>query len=252
MKKLFRRIGALAVTAMMSFGALIAFGGCDNTGDNESSSVSEESSTSEQVQNQPIIENGCMQIADFESYDDIAGNVKSGWSFGTWTLITKGELPGNGVAGKHLYKAATEAELVTITRGNQSLKCEILGREELWGKRSPYIGFKTDGTYFNKYDFNDCESVLVDIYNAMDYDLNVAFYMCPDSSVTSQPYRYYFTVKPGMNNVEIPVDYSILSYGYKEILDRVEELGFIFERGELHEETQVVYIDNFRVKLMEG
>ena len=183
-----------------------------------------------------IVENGCYLLADFENYEQIT-QMKLGWTFGKVTPITN------------------EQDPEKVTHGKQCIKAEVLGREEMrGGKLSPFLGFKTNGIYFQKADFTDCESFLVDIFSAMDYEIKVDFYVndLRNEVAYSQielPYRIEIRLQPGKNSLEIPIDENLLEGRPQTgIYKNVSDFGFVFDRGELHEETQTFYIDNLRAK----
>lgn len=236
----------IALSFLLGVASLFSFAGCGDGGKDASVSSSTENNAEDQQSN--IVENGCYLLADFENYEQVT-QVKNGWSLGKITMIAK-TMPTGIVYGKHLIEVTEDTDV--ITHGNQCIKVEIMGKEELWGKRDPYLGFKTNGTYFQKYDFTDCESFLVDIYNATNETLYTDFYVHDtryEALHTLKPYQYEIELKPGANAIEIPMDMGIFAYTPTEgIFANVGEIGFIFDRGELHEETQVVYIDNLRAK----
>ena len=65
-----------------------------------------------------------------------------------------------------------------------------------------------------------------------------------------KPYNYSFELKQGANAIELPLDAGMFAYPPAEgIFANVGEIGFIFDRGELHEEMQVIYMDNLRAKM---
>lgn len=237
----------MTMSFLLSATSLFGFVGCDKK---PLESSSENSSVEENAgEESNIIEDGYYLLADFENYQQVT-QVKNGWSLGKITMIAK-TMPTGIVYGKHLIEVLENAEM--ITRGNQCIKVEVMGKEELWGKRDPYLGFKTNGTYFQKYDFTDCESILVDIYNASNESLKVKFYVHDtryEALHSLKPYNYTFELKQGANAIELPLDAGMFAYPPAEgVFANVGELGFIFDRGELHEETQVVYVDNLRAKM---
>jgi hypothetical protein len=105
----------------------------------------------------------------------------------------------------------------------------------------------------HSYDFTDCESILVDIYNASNEILKVKFYVHDtryEDLHSLKPYNYSFELKQGANAIELPLDAGMFAYPPAEgIFANVGEIGFIFDRGELHEEMQVIYMDNLRAKM---
>lgn len=162
-----------------------------------------------------VFEDGCYILADFETDRQIR-QIKYGATFG---IVTPNTDP------------------AYVTRGKQSIRCEIIGREEAWGKLKPHIWVGLDGSYFQKNNFTDCETYLIDMYNAMDYDLPVRF--CVENTWAYKD----FTLKPGWNTLEVPCDYG-------EFLTEEMQSGFYFyfDRGELHEQRQIIYVDNFRAR----
>lgn len=191
-------------------------------------------------------------LGDFENYFE-ATQVKYGASFGTVTEVKKSEEPD------------------MVTYGEQSLKFEILGTEETWHQHSPYVRFSTNNGFFHQTtDFSNMSKFVFDIYNGQDYEVTIRFY--PDESVnpratlanrviTDDNYTYCITNKITLepnawNHVEIPaeemkiVKYDTEGKAYNvygaEALKTVGGFHIMFDRGELHEEQQVYYMDNVR------
>lgn len=191
-------------------------------------------------------------IADFENYYECT-QVKYQGAFGTVTEITKTEEPD------------------MVTYGEQSAKLEILGTEQTWRQRNPIMRFATTSAFFNATtNFTNLSKFTFDIYNAMDYEVTIRFYAdyeidpqwtLENQHMTNDNYEYCITTKITLqpnqwNHVEIPVEkikmieydtaqMPYLVYG-SEGLDAVGAFCLMFDRGELHEEQQVYYIDNVR------
>lgn len=197
-------------------------------------------------------------LADFENYYECT-QVKYGGSFGTITQIKKSEEPD------------------MVTCGEQSAKLEILGVEETWKTQSPYMRFATTTDFFNlTTDLSDMSRFAFDIYNAQDYAVTIRFYVdqnvdprysFPDAILTNDNYEYCITNKielqPGQwNHVEIPaeemkiVQYTTEGKAYyvtgAEALQTVGAFVILFDRGELHENAQIYYMDNVRAYLGAG
>ncbi len=194
-------------------------------------------------------------LGDFENYFE-ASQVKYTASFGTVTQIAKSEEPD------------------MVTYGEQSLKLEILGTETTWHMRSPSMRFSTNNGFFHETtDFSDMSKFTFDIYNGQDYEVSIRFYMNPeinprstmdDRVVIDDNYEYnilnIITLEPNSwNHVEIQAEeikrlmYDTEGNPYHEIgeeaLTAVGGFHILFDRGELHENTQVYYIDNVRAYL---
>lgn len=196
-------------------------------------------------------------IGDFENYDE-ATEVKYQGTFGKVTQITK------------------EDEPEKVTYGNQSLKLEIQGTEETFGKLSPIMRMATTGDFFNETtNFTNLSKFTFDIYNAMDYEVTIRFYV--DSQVspihtredlilTNDNCEYSIVTRIELepnqwNHIEIPAEqikslkYDVNQLPYAaygaENLDTVGAFCLMFDRGELHEHTQVFYVDNVRAYLEE-
>lgn len=194
-------------------------------------------------------------LGDFENYYECT-QVKYQGSFGTVTEIKKSEEPD------------------MVTYGEQSAKLEILGTEQTWRQRSPILRLATTSAFFNETtNFTDLSRLTFDIYNDMDYEVTIRFYVdvkvdpqwtIEDQHQTNDNYEYCITNKIVLepkqwNHVEIQAeDMKIvkndadqkpyLAYG-EEALEMVGAFCLMFDRGELHEEQQVYYIDNVRAYL---
>ena len=163
-----------------------------------------------------IFEDGFYILADFETYGEVIQPLY-GNSFGKVKMITDSQY---------------------VKRGKQPVRLEIAGTEFETGTTNPYIGFYTNSRYFQKSDFSDCDYLEIDIFNAQDEDATIMFSTYhfvpnyPDKQLT-------IVLQPGWNDVII--DASKIWQ-----IEKVEEFMFVFDRGELHEERQVFYMDNFR------
>lgn len=193
-------------------------------------------------------------LADFEDYFECT-QVKYQGSFGTVTQVKKSENP----------------EMVTY--GNQSAKLEILGTEQTLTTRNPILRIATNSGFFNATtDFSDLSRLTFDLYNDMDYEVVIRFYVADkispdftneDTLLTSEHYEFCITQRITLqpkqwNHVEISADTMaaieyprsgpVNVYG-AEALDIVGAFCIMFDRGELHEQQQVYYIDNVRAYL---
>lgn len=196
-------------------------------------------------------------LGDFENYYECT-QVKYGSSFGKITQIKKTE----------------EADMVTM--GEQSAKLEILGTEETWLNHSPYMRFATTSDFFNlTTDFSNMTKFTFDIYNAQDYEVTIRFYAdnnvdprfsMPDEVLTDDNYEFCITNKINLepnkwNHVEIKAeDIKIVQYDKEgkaynvsgaQALQTVGAFVILFDRGELHENTQIYYMDNVRAYIEE-
>lgn len=155
------------------------------------------------------------------------------------------------------------------------MKLEILGSEETFYHRSPIAWIGTSSGFFDAtVDFSGMSRLTFDIYNAMDYEVDIRFYVDTRLSVdtlenltwTSEHYPYNIiqriTLSPGQwNHIEIPaeqmkgIDYDdkgpLTVYGEKT-LKKVGAFCLMFDRGELHDKQQVFYLDNVRAYLKEA
>lgn len=194
-------------------------------------------------------------LADFENYFECT-QVKYEATFGKITQISK------------------EKEPDMVTYGNQSAKLEILGTEETFHQRWPQMRIATNSGFFNKTtDFSNVTKITFDIYNALEYETTIWFYVnesvnprstMQDRILTNPNYEWCITnpivLKPGQwNHIEIPAEeMKILKYDAdlkpyfaygKEALKEVGAFDLMFDRGEAHEVQQVYYIDNIRAYL---
>ena len=161
---------------------------------------------------QNVFENGFYILADFETYGETL-NALCISSLGRMTMVEE-----------------------HVTRGKKALKIVIDGTENWEGRVNPCLEFITNGQYFQKMDFTDCDYLLIDIYNPTQNNINMGF-----AINTSSRTQETIVLVPGVNNVRINLDGK-----YTEQLELVKTFDFIFDRGELHEEKEVIYMDNFR------
>lgn len=173
-----------------------------------------------------VFDGGCYMLADFETYMQCA-QIRYGATFGKVTRITDKNF---------------------VTHGSYSIKCEVFGREEVSKpKASPYIKISTASQYFKKSDFTDCDAFLFDIYNAMPEVLS--FWFC----ISEINVKRRVDLTPGWNYVEIPADASAFTPDFgieipEYLIRDISSFIFIFDRGELHEQAQTFYFDNFRAR----
>lgn len=197
-------------------------------------------------------------LGDFENYYECS-SIKYQGTFGKVTQIKKSEMP----------------EMVTY--GEQSAKLEILGTEQTRNQRNPVLRMATTTAYFNETtDFSKLSKFTFDIYNDLDYDVTIRFYVdtavdsrstVEDRYMTNDNYKYCITNKIQLEpkqwtHVEIPADQiktvkygeddlkPYLAYG-AEALEMVGAFNIMFDRGELHDVQQVYYIDNIRAYMSE-
>lgn len=171
-----------------------------------------------------VFEDGAYLLADFETFNQCT-QILWAKTFGKVTRINDAEY---------------------VTHGSWSVKLEIAGTEEAWGKVPPYAKIATNAQYFQKNDFSDCDVFSFDMYSEMDYDLNIRFCIGEYNSGNSA----CVTLRPGWNNVEIPISPVESASESSVYLPQggVPSFCFVFDRGELHEKTQTVYFDNFRAR----
>lgn len=194
-------------------------------------------------------------LADFENYFECA-QIKNTKLLGKVTEIKKQDEPDK------------------VTYGEQSAKIEIVGTSTTWGIRKPSMRIGTDSGFFNKTrDFSNMSRFTFDIYNAQDYEANIRFFVSTDISkgatldpivYTNLNYEYNIVLDIDLepnswNHIEIPAeDIRIVKndennrpyfvYG-AEALEIVGAFVIQFDRGELHEEQEVFYVDNVRAYL---
>lgn len=191
-------------------------------------------------------------LADFENYYECS-QVKYEASFGDVIQINKLEEPD------------------MVPYGEQSVRLEICGTEQTWHSRVPNMRFSTNSGFFNLFtDFSDMSKLTFDIYNGQDYSTTIRFYMdsnvnprttYADRMLLNDNYEFCITnrieLEPNAwNHVEIPaseiktVQHDLEGKPYHvygaEALQMVGAFCISFDRGELHEETQIYYIDNMR------
>ena len=158
-------------------------------------------------------------IADFESYEEII-RMKSKNSLGTLT---------------------ENRDRTFMKSGHQSLKLKVHGRENLnyIMNQEPMLEIYTTVESIGKVDYINYNEFRICMYNAMDYDVMMQF-MVNDIYAN----RRAIWLTPGWNDVVIDIDPVL----YQELLgvDKINKFQFIFDRGELHEEKEVVYLDAFR------
>ena len=208
MKKLLKFF-ALCCSVAMAYG----MAGCGNIQNNQSNQSNQNMPT-EEVSN--VFDDGWYILGDWENYEQTIQLIQ-GANFGK--IIQSNEY---------------------VTRGKQSLRLEVFGYTYFWGYSNPGVRINTDDDYFQKQDFSDCDAFAFDMYSVMDYDLTIKFYITPVSgtAVTKK-----LTVKPGWNHFVL----TRADYGMRW-QDQISAFGFIFDKGVDHEETQTVYIDNFRAR----
>lgn len=211
-KKLMLMLISLSI---LLFAGLPLFAACGEEGYPDSGWVPE-------TEQSNVFDDGCYLLADFETFDQCT-QILWAKTFGKVIRIDNGDY---------------------ITHGNWSVKLEIAGTEEAWGKVAPYAKIATNAQYFQKKDFTDCDAFLFDMYSEMDYDLNILFCIGEYNSANSVA----VTLKPGWNNVEIPIasEDSVSPGSVYLPAEGVSSFCFVFDRGELHAATQTVYFDNFR------
>lgn len=194
-------------------------------------------------------------LGDFENYFE-ATQVKSGGSFGTITQVKKSDEPD------------------MVTYGAQSLKLEILGTEQTWHQHRPNLRFSTNNGFFNQTtDFSNMTKFTFDIYNGQDYEVTIRFYpdvnvnprsTLADRVIVDDNYEYRITniitlEANAWNHVEIPaeeiriIQYDTEGKAYnvygEKALQTIGAFCIMFDRGELHEQQQVYYLDNVRAYL---
>lgn len=169
-----------------------------------------------------VIEGDYLLLADFENYNQVA-QLRFSNCFGKLEMVSDSKY---------------------VTHGNYALKCVIDGYGERIGHYDPQIMVFTSMDYFQLDNLSNIDYIEVDIYNDMSYDLVMRFNLT--WIYFSKDYIYEtVTLKPGMNHIQISLEKLKACYG-----DEIRYFAFTFDRGELHEEKQVIYIDNFKGHLI--
>lgn len=188
-------------------------------------------------------------LADFEDYFECS-QIKYACGFGKLTQIKKSE----------------NSDMVTY--GEQSLKMEVLGNEQAWGQKRPYMFVSTDRGFFNEtQDFSNMTKFTFDIYNDQEEERIIRFWWSEGVSesytsyeqvllnddYTWQPHTRSIKLKPKQwNHIEITPEQMM---GIKPTatlgLSSVGAFNIMFERYEVYEEIQVFYIDNMRIYIKE-
>lgn len=193
-------------------------------------------------------------LGDFENYYECS-QIKYSADFGLVEQINKSAFPS------------------FITNGEQSIKVTIEGGESTWFKQKPSIRFATTTAFFNRTtDFSNLSRLTVDIFNAMDYPAQVSFYIdekinsptLTDRVLTDRNHSHsivsVYELKPNdWTHLEIsPEDMKVVQYDTAgkpflvtgaQALKTVGAFVLMFDRGELHDEQEVFYIDNCRAYL---
>ena len=162
-----------------------------------------------------VFDNGFYILADFETYMETVQPFY-GFSIGKISMVKDKEY---------------------VTRGEQAIKVEIRGTERWAGNVPPFICFLTSGQYFQKKVFSDCDYLAIDMYNPTEKEITVRFQINGWQNPTET-----IVLKAGKNDVRIDITSSV----YLPELNNVTEIFFIFDRGEQHDYSEVVCIDNFR------
>lgn len=211
MKKLILFVVAVIITISMIF----TLSACNGSGANEGGLPLDDPNAKGNpytLSGVNVFDDGCYILLDFETYWEVVQPVW-GRSFGKVTMITDEEY---------------------VTRGKQCVKLEILGEEQWvgYGVR-PLLYLETNNQYFQKSDFSDCDYFAFDIYNALDVVNTI-----PSFSIGGLTYND-IELKPGWNYVKLDIT---------EEMDMTvcDSIWIQFNRGEMFEETQVFYLDNFR------
>lgn len=140
-------------------------------------------------------------------------------------------------------KTSLNTDKTYVTHGEGSLKMEILGKEEAWGKARPGVTVSCSGAYFQKTDFSDCSAICFDLYNTLDREVNVDL----------RPYPLWetsFTIwmEPGWNHVEFSTENFFYPHNNEFYDDEINQFSLVFPRGD-GVTLSVFYLDNFRAKL---
>ena len=189
-------------------------------------------------------------LADFEDYFECS-QIKYACGFGKVSQIKKSETP-----DKVIY-------------GEQSIKMEVLGNEQAWGAKRPFMFISTDRGFFNEtQDFSNMTKFTFDIYNDQEEERIVRFYwtygvsesytgydwVYLNDDMTWQPQTRSITLKPKQwNHIEITADQmlAIKPGNGPEVLGEIGAFCLMFDRYEVYEEIQVFYLDNMRIYIEE-
>lgn len=169
-----------------------------------------------------VIEGDYLLMADFENYNQIA-QLRFNNNFGKLEMVSDSKY---------------------VTHGKYALKMTIDGYGEKIGHYDPTMFIYTSLDYFQVNNISNFDYVEVDMYNEMDYELCVRFNLTWIYFAKGYDYES-FVLQPGMNHIKIPLEKLKSCYG-----DEIPYFCFVFDRGELHEEKQVIYIDDFKCHLI--
>lgn len=210
------------MACMLAFISMCSFASCFSTGNSSGNSASNDSSTDYRDQiSEPIDTDvyDSYMIADFESYQEIV-TMSANNNLGTLTQIT---------------------DSAYVKTGKQSLKIDIVGRE-IYGYSTfeePQLKIRGSSPYVQKKDYSTYDQFRVSMYNAMDYEMHVQFWL--NNNIY---HRMAFWLKPGWN--EVKIDYNAVLFSQNYGVSLINDFAFVFDRGFAHDEQEVVYIDNFR------
>ena len=170
-----------------------------------------------------IKENGCYVLADFESYAQCY-DIFWGHTFG---------------------KIIQNTDSTYITRGLQSAKLEIWGREQ-WGGSSlqPYMRIYTNNRFFQKANFSDCDYLMFDIYNTMSYSVKMEVTTSTDN-VVDQGEAVVVNLVPGWNYVKVLISDIAPDPSY------ITSFAIFFQRMDAENgEARIIYMDNVRAHIV--
>jgi hypothetical protein len=131
-----------------------------------------------------------------------------------------------------------------VKTGNQSIRIDVLGRETwIWNNFDrPKFEIYTDSPFVQKMNYSQYNEFRISVYNAMDYKVKLDFSVNESDSTLGN--KRVFFLESGWNELRIDIDPLI--YSHVHGITNISKFVFYFDRGELHDETEVVYFDNFR------
>lgn len=135
------------------------------------------------------------------------------------------------------------------TKGSKSLKVTVYGDGKFMPADTENVYFRIDTSsglsakQDMRNDYTQYSCFKFDMYNAMDVDSMVGFY------VNDKTWHYSFKLQPGWNSVTVPRNAPTLnqrSNGDRNDFTTVARFGFIFQKYDIFQDLQTYYIDNLR------
>lgn len=136
-----------------------------------------------------------------------------------------------------------------VKQGKYAIKVELTGNPEKGPAYRPEIVLYTNNDFIEKTDYSDCDSYLIDIYNASDKATNVYFQFKSGSlSKSGMSSEQVFELKPNSwNEIRFEINRPFVA-NFIDI-DQISNFYLKFENREKGEVPIVLYIDNFRASI---